>query len=196
MRLASSSTGEGRISDTFRTILAGAITNHLPPWVRDGWMLIARNMVTGCNAREAEEVAAWITMHGQEVGFRAPHTRERGRAMGMGSYLAELGVNEQELYDAQGNSFDPQAVALRLRDGIHEWAAGGLLSRHPYPDLATVTAAFEEDRHYVENRGLLGCARPFPHDLHDRLLCIGGTPQLSATPAASSSPAAEHGRGE
>ena len=81
-------------------------------------MLIARNMVSGANERELEGAAGWISQHGDAAGFRIPNTRERGRAMGMGAYLTAVGLSEQELYDAQGNSFDPHAIVVRLRDGL------------------------------------------------------------------------------
>ena len=86
-------------------LLPSAIRAQLPVEVREGWMTIARNMITGQNERGAEDAAAWISRHGPTVGFRVPNVRERARAMGMGSYLDELGLSEQELYDAQGNSF-------------------------------------------------------------------------------------------
>ena len=82
-------------------VLANAIKSKLPPEVRAGWMVIARNMVHGPSERSAEEAAAWISRHGKAAGFRTPNVRERARAMGMGSYLTELGLNEQEMYDAR-----------------------------------------------------------------------------------------------
>ena len=42
----------------------------------------------------------------------------------MGPYLSDLGLSEQEMYDAQGHSFDPQVVAIRIWTGLHDWAAG------------------------------------------------------------------------
>ena len=157
-------------------------------------MLIARNMVSGANEREAEGAASWIAQHGEAAGFRAPNTRERGRAMRMGAYLAELGLNEQKLYDAQGNSFDPQALVVRMREGLRRWAHGEQPDRHAYPAMDTVARAFVNVRRYVADRGLGGCKHPFPHDLHDRLLGVVGTPAFSATPPLSPNPAAEDGR--
>ena len=79
--------------------------------------MIARNLVSPQCERDTDDVAAWIAQHGAEQGFRTPNTRERGRAIGMLAYLGELELGEQALYDAQGNSFDPQAVMLRLPTG-------------------------------------------------------------------------------
>ncbi|MFM7984441.1 MAG: hypothetical protein ACKPKO_34460, partial [Candidatus Fonsibacter sp.] len=83
-----------------------------------GWMLIARNMTNGRDERDAEAVAAWIAAHGEAEGFRVPNVRERSRAMGTAAYTDEPGLAEQELYDGQGNSFDPQAVLMRLQAGL------------------------------------------------------------------------------
>jgi hypothetical protein len=73
-------------------ILANAIRAKLPTEVREGWMVIARNMLNGQNERGAEDAAAWIARHGEAAGLRVPNVRERARAMGMGSYLNEFGT--------------------------------------------------------------------------------------------------------
>ena len=114
--------------------------------------------------------------------------------MGMGSYLNELGLGERETYDAQGNSFDPQAVAIRLWAGLHEWALGGAMARHVYPVLEEVVESFRTVREYIDGRGLVGCLRPFPHDLYDQLLQLDAPAHLSGTAPDASIPAAEHGR--
>ncbi|MFM7978772.1 MAG: hypothetical protein ACKPKO_05600, partial [Candidatus Fonsibacter sp.] len=86
-------------------MLVEAVRQRLPQELRRTWMLIARNMTRGRDERDAEAVASWISQHGEGEGFRTPNVSERGRAMGMASYLNELGLSEQEPYDAQGNSF-------------------------------------------------------------------------------------------
>ncbi|MFM7978324.1 MAG: hypothetical protein ACKPKO_03330, partial [Candidatus Fonsibacter sp.] len=75
-------------------------------------------MVSKGSEQVADMAAGWIAEHGSEHGFRTPNVRERGRAMGMAAYLHGLGLSESELYDAQGNSFDPQAVLSRLQEGL------------------------------------------------------------------------------
>ncbi|MFM7982393.1 MAG: hypothetical protein ACKPKO_24040, partial [Candidatus Fonsibacter sp.] len=47
-------------------------------------------------------------------GFRTPNVQERGRAVGMSAYLQDLGLEESELYDAQGNPFDPPSGSHTL----------------------------------------------------------------------------------
>ena len=112
----------------------------------------------------------------------------------MGAYLNDLGLSEQEMYDAQGNSFDPQALMIRMQDGVRHWAGGGQCARHEYPGMDAVANAFGVVQRYVAERGLGGVAHPFPHDLHERLIRAAGAPSFSATPQPHSNPAAEDGR--
>ena len=98
------------------------------------------------------------------------------------------------MYDAQGNSFVPQALVIRMQDGLRQWARGEMSTRHEYPGMDTVASAFGAVQRYVAERGLGGCAHPFPHDLYERLIRAAGTPAFSATPQTHSLPAAEDGR--
>ena len=180
-------------------LLDHAVKMRLPLHVRPGWGLIARNLTSPQSERDTEEVAAWIASHGTEHGFRTPNVRERGRAMGMMGYLEELELSEQDLYDAQGNSFDPQAVLLRMQKSVADWARGEDLVRHEFPSAASVNEAFAVVRDYVRMRVLNGVDYPFPHDLREWLLALERETQLSPTPrmvdgAAEVHPAAEHGR--
>ena len=73
-------------------ILEHAIKVRLPLHMRQGWGLIARNLVSPQSERDTEEVASWISMHGAGQGFRIPNVRERGRAMGYDGLLERIGV--------------------------------------------------------------------------------------------------------
>jgi len=182
-------------------ILEHAIKVRLPVHLRQGWGLLARNTMSPQSERDTEEVASWISVHGAEQGFRVPNVRERGRAMGMMAYLNELELGEQELYDAQGNSFDPQAVLIRLQSGVLGWARGDVVARHEYPMAAAVRDAYSAVLGYVRGRGLQGAEHPYPHDLREWLLGLEAVAQLSQTPSAEhilsdAQRAAEHGRGD
>ena len=182
-------------------LLDHAIKMRLPLHLRQGWGLVARNLTSPQSERDTEEVAAWIAAHGAEQGFRTPNVRERGRAMGMMGYLDELELGEQDLYDAQGNSFDPQTVLLRMQKGVMEWARGRELVRHEFPSATAVSEAFTGVRDYIRARGLNGADHPFPHDLREWLLALEEGTQFSQTPGAvhvadAACPAAEYGRGE
>ena len=63
-----------------------------------------------------------------------------------------------------------------------------------FPAPSVSDAAHAEVRSYAEDRGLVGCPRPFPHDLYDQLLCAEGTPIFSDTPPDKNLIAAEDGR--
>ena len=114
--------------------------------------------------------------------------------MGMGGYLNDLGLSEQEMYDAQGNSFDPQALLVRMQAGLRQWARGEMRTRHEYPGMDAVANAFGTVQRYVADRGLGGCAHPFPHDLHEQMIRAAAPPDFSATPPIQPPPAAEYGR--
>eukprot|EP00969_Alexandrium_andersonii_P307138 13577026-Alexandrium_andersonii.AAC.1 len=62
----------------------------------------------------AEHVATWIDTQGRALGFRTPTASERARALGLETYLVALNLPRRALYDAEGNSFDYMAVAVRL----------------------------------------------------------------------------------
>ena len=104
--------------------------------------------------------------------------------MGMEAYLAELGLAERVLYDAQGNSYDPQAVEIRIAEGIRQWSNGKSLQRHEYIPPSQVQHAFQTVHDYVRARGLQAVDSPFPWDLRRGMLADwGGTdPVLSDTP--------------
>ena len=83
--------------------------------------LIERGLTRGARELEAVNTAAWIAAHGAALGFRTPNIAERARVMGMAPYLAslqQLGLDEYHIFNAQGNSFDRAAIALRMRGAI------------------------------------------------------------------------------
>ena len=74
--------------------------------------------------------------------------------MGMEAYLAELGLTERVLHDAQGNSLDPQAVMLPMGEGIRQWSHGEGPPRHVYEAPSRVRAVFQAIHSYTRERGL------------------------------------------
>ena len=101
--------------------------------------------------------------------------------------------------DAQGNSFDPHVVLLRLQVGIRMWSCGDTMARHVYIGFAAVRGAYAVVLDYVRGRGLVGAEHPFPHDLRECLMGLELDTQFSHTPGAlhnrSDGPLpAEHGR--
>ena len=103
--------------------LGSAIRATMPAELHQGWGLLTWNMVNPQNEANVENVTRWMAVHGERHGYRTPNTNERSRAMGMDGYLTDLGLTERVLYDAQGNSSDPQAVEIRVMEGTRPGAA-------------------------------------------------------------------------
>ena len=77
------------------------------------------------------------------------------------------------MFNAQGNNFDRAAVAMRVREALTIWVAGGELPRHAYPDPAGVLGVYGRLRAEVVAAGIAACGHPFPRNLQAALL--GGT---------------------
>ena len=168
------------------------IRHMLPADLRAGWLLIERGLATGDREREAIRTAAWIAAHGEESRFRTPNVAERARAMGMAAYLdslRRLGMDDLQLFNAQGHSFDRAAVAMRVREALTTWTAGGVLARRAYPGPADVVAVYEQLWAAVLSAGTAACLYPLPRDLHASL--CGGS--AAAARRADSDLAAEDG---
>eukprot|EP00974_Lingulodinium_polyedra_P105969 10258595-Lingulodinium_polyedra.AAC.1 len=55
--------------------------------------------------------------------------------MGAAAYLQALQLNDEALYDAQGNHCDRAVVSQRLAGAIRVWLAGCELAKPKYPTL-------------------------------------------------------------
>ena len=125
-----------------------------------------------------------IVVHGERHGCRTPNVRERSRAMLMEAYLTELGLAERVLYDAQGKSFDPQAVEIRIADGIRQWSIGEGPPRHAYVPPSQGQNVFQTIYDYARAKGLPAVGSPFPYDLRREMFADrdGTDPTFSDTP--------------
>eukprot|EP00969_Alexandrium_andersonii_P041480 1818342-Alexandrium_andersonii.AAC.1 len=54
----------------------------------------------------------------------------------MTAYMAALGLADREAYDAQGNCFQPLALAVRIVDPLKDWRNGA-----PVPGVAIPSPA-------------------------------------------------------
>ena len=73
------------------------------------------NMLMGRSrehTREMAELVRWLHTCGRQAGVRTPNVDERSRDIGRPEYLDSLQLGEKQLYDAQGNHFNPEAVVL------------------------------------------------------------------------------------
>ena len=113
--------------------------------------------------------------------------------MGMAAYLdgfRRLGMDDFQMFNAQGNNFDRAAVAIRVREALATWMAGGVLPRHAYPDPSEVLRVYGRLRTEVVAAGVAACVHPFPRDLQAALL--GGA--AAAASRGEGDTAAEDGR--
>eukprot|EP00974_Lingulodinium_polyedra_P010992 1058206-Lingulodinium_polyedra.AAC.1 len=62
-----------------------------------------------------DRVAAWITQHGRDHGYRPATFGERARAAGAEAYLRNLGQRPLELFDAIGNHCGRHVVPIPPR---------------------------------------------------------------------------------
>ena len=104
----------------------------------------------------------WVAEHGQQHGFRVPDTTERSRAYGMRSYLTSLGLTDQQLFDAQGNVFDKDALLTRIGCPIARWLEKGASLPPPTsPHPSTIRELYETLRDEVASEGFLVATQPF-----------------------------------
>lgn len=156
-------------------MLGRHIRRMLPPGARGGWDTILRGQLAGAGEAEAECVARWLAQHGASHGIRTPNVRERGRALGLGGYLDELGIPEQEAYDAQGNAFDRAALAARIGPPVRAWLAGEALPRHVFPGLHELERDYQNLRSEVAGEGLDTAESAIPADVRSMLMRWAGT---------------------
>eukprot|EP00969_Alexandrium_andersonii_P181800 8034272-Alexandrium_andersonii.AAC.1 len=136
----------------------------LPPHLRPAWWFIVRGQLGGAQEAQAELVTRWIDQHGPGLGFRAPSAAEQARALGLEAYFAALGLQGRALYDAEGNSFDYMAVAVRLAAAVEGLAAGRPPPRHDLPGLQELLGTYASARTWVRRGDWEVPDRPFPPD--------------------------------
>ena len=82
-------------------------------------------------------------------------------------------MDDLQLFNAQGNSFDRAAVALRIKEALTAWSSGNERLRHAYLAPPEV-AVYERLRAAVWSSGAAACPSPFPRDLQTILVCGAG----------------------
>ena len=125
--------------------LHAEVRRLLPPELRQAWNLLAVNPQGREAERQTEPAAIWLAHHGAEVGARPPNVIERSRASGtyeLCQGLLAQGLTLQEMFDAQGNAFDPDAFRSRVQAPLLGWLRGRPL---PSADLMSPLAL---RRHY------------------------------------------------
>ena len=103
------------------------------------------------------------------------------------------GLDEHQAFNAQGNSFDRTALAIRIREAVALWVREGVVARHAYPSPGEVLASYERLRASPLLAGLPAVRAPFPDDLMGALLHGAGG---AGGELAHANQAAEDGRRE
>ena len=140
----------------------------MPPHIAPGWRLICQNKTRDEEDR-AIEVGRWVEAHGRGMGVRVPNAQERARATGQGGYLLGLKLSPRELYDAVGNYFDPDPVAIRLGDVVKDWAHGRSHAQADCMAPSGLLKVYSELRRWVQAVGPPAQASPFPRDVQPTL---------------------------
>ena len=108
-------------------------------------------------------------------------------------HLRRRGLDDYQLFNAQGNSFDRTAVAIRIREAVARWVGGGEVVRHVFPSPTEVLASYERLRASSLLAGLQWCPRFFPRILRGALL--HGVREAGVAPTVSNQAAADGRRG-
>ena len=110
------------------------------------------------NHLEANRFACWVETHGRAYGVRMPSPAERAAATGQGPYLAGLGLETRQLFDAVGGHLDVTALQVRLRGPLRDWLEGRTGHPHAYHAPAELLSQYRRLAAAVE--GLPGPPRP------------------------------------
>ena len=101
--------------------------------------------------------------HGETMGARPPNGRERARSCGaVGEYILSLGLDEGELIDATGNTFDPDSLLDRIAGPISASIGGHALPPPCFPSPMEIRRIYEELSARVRDASLY--PEPFPLD--------------------------------
>ena len=117
--------------------------------------------------------------------------------MGIWPYLQRLGLDEQDLYGAEGNAFDHYAVIKRIGQPLADWVTGRPFDQHRFVDPATVVRVYQDLAEQVRAAGYCTEEHPFP--LRVRAAIMEDQVLVPAAPRTlaeqhSAAPAAESGR--
>ncbi|CAK0788266.1 unnamed protein product, partial [Prorocentrum cordatum] len=110
------------------------------------------------NNLEAQRFACWVETHGAAHGVRMPSPAERAAATGHGPYLAGLGLEARQLFDAVGSHLDVTALQVRLRGPLRDWLQGR--TGHPRAYHAPAALLSQYRRLAADVDGLPGPPRP------------------------------------
>jgi hypothetical protein len=113
----------------------------------------------------ATDLGDWLVQYGPDLGVRPPTVHERSRALGLEGYYDRLLLAPVATYDAQGNSFDHTALALRLVGLMQLLGARQRVSSHGFPPPMRTAQIFEDVRRYCLAHDVATEGSPYPAEL-------------------------------
>ena len=134
------------------------------------------------------ELVRWLHTCGRQAGVRTPNVDERSRDIGRPEYLDSLQLGEQQLYDAQGNHFNPEAVVLAIGPLVWTWVDQGQLGMPQYLSLEEVLEAYNSIYQHVRNQHLYAVHQPIPTGVMALLQQVISRPTGGPTQAAAGRP--------
>ena len=166
------------LRDTVLCAVARHIGRVLPASLQAPWAAFCAGNRQAADEQAAIPAFEWISQHGGENGFRPPNTRERSRAMGVDAYMDALArcgpLSDRDIYDVQGDAFDPDAVLLRVGAPLLHWLRGGNLATYACPPILHCFAAHSRLLGALRRAGHVPpVTNPFPADLRASLLREG-----------------------
>ena len=104
--------------------IASLIRDAMPDSVKPSWDVLANSLTQDVHDERAVPAVRWLVTHSDQIGARAPNLRERGKAFGMWQYLKDLGLDDRQLFDAQGDMTDKDALVSRIGHAVVGWLQG------------------------------------------------------------------------
>jgi hypothetical protein len=140
------------------------IRQHLPSRLHRDWDAILQRR-DALHAGFATDLGDWLVQYGPDLGVRPPTVHERSRALGLEGYYDRLLLAPVATYDAQGNSFDHTALALRLVGLMQLLGARQRVSSHGFPPPMRTAQIFEDVRRYCLAHDVATEGSPYPAEL-------------------------------
>ena len=141
------------------------IRQHLPERLRGDWGDAVLQRRDAMHARFGTELGEWLVEHGPSLGARPPTVSERSRSLGFESYYDRLNLAPVATYDAQGNSFDQTALALRITGLMQLLGSGQRITTHDFPPPWHMAEVYQDVREYCRTHGTLAECSIYPAEL-------------------------------
>ena len=145
------------------------IAGLLPPGLSQAWRLI------NTKVHDAEEdlllpLAHWLSVEGPGYGLRTPNTSERAKALGLEQHFAAMNLPDRDLYNAQGNVFDKDALATCIAGHVDRWVRHNMASAPPPIPAPRVLLQWFRAGNCNRLKAMGGVPSPLPPDIDELTL--------------------------